>query len=67
MSWSLLIVKEETQVPGAWEKDSEASACKGCDKEFNIARRKHHCRYEDSKEECHISNKREDCDLVFES
>jgi RUN and FYVE domain-containing protein 1 len=47
LSWTKLqmdSLKEETKVPGSWEKDSEAASCKGCDKEFNIARRKHHCR-----------------------
>ncbi|XP_029298279.1 RUN and FYVE domain-containing protein 1 [Cottoperca gobio] len=28
----------------AWLKDDEATQCKHCDKEFSIARRKHHCR-----------------------
>merc|ERR1719458_1895613 len=47
LSWSKLQVdsmKEEVSPPGAWTKDSEAVACKLCSKEFNIARRKHHCR-----------------------
>ena len=39
-------MKEEVSPPGAWTKDSEAVVCKICSKEFNIARRKHHCRYE---------------------
>jgi hypothetical protein len=33
-------------MPGAWEKDAEALSCKICCKEFNLARRKHHCRYQ---------------------
>lgn len=40
-------MKEEVSPPGAWTKDSEAVACKLCSKEFNIARRKHHCRQDD--------------------
>jgi len=47
LSWNKLqldSMKEETQVAGAWERDSDALSCKLCDKEFNIARRKHHCR-----------------------
>ncbi|XP_068570594.1 RUN and FYVE domain-containing protein 1 isoform X2 [Cebidichthys violaceus] len=28
----------------AWLKDDEATHCKHCEKEFSIARRKHHCR-----------------------
>ncbi|XP_049441317.1 RUN and FYVE domain-containing protein 1 [Epinephelus fuscoguttatus] len=28
----------------AWLKDDEATNCKQCEKEFSIARRKHHCR-----------------------
>jgi len=47
LSWSKLQVdsmKEEVNPQGAWTKDSEAVACKLCSKEFNIARRKHHCR-----------------------
>jgi len=47
LSWSKLQVdtmKEEVTVPGAWEKDSTATNCKICVKEFNLARRKHHCR-----------------------
>jgi len=47
LSWNKLqldSMKEETQVSGAWERDSDALSCKLCDKEFNIARRKHHCR-----------------------
>ncbi|XP_063046489.1 RUN and FYVE domain-containing protein 1 [Engraulis encrasicolus] len=28
----------------AWLKDDEATQCKQCNKEFSIARRKHHCR-----------------------
>ncbi|XP_051790103.1 LOW QUALITY PROTEIN: RUN and FYVE domain-containing protein 1-like [Erpetoichthys calabaricus] len=28
----------------AWLKDDEATHCKQCEKEFSIARRKHHCR-----------------------
>ena len=39
-------MKEEVSPTGAWTKDSEAVACKLCSKEFNIARRKHHCRQE---------------------
>ena len=27
-----------------WEKDDEVKICKLCNKEFNVARRKHHCR-----------------------
>lgn len=47
LSWSKLQVdnmKEEVNVPGAWEKDSMAVECKICSKEFNLARRRHHCR-----------------------
>jgi len=47
LSWSKLQVdtmKEEVNVPGAWEKDSQATNCKICTKEFSLARRRHHCR-----------------------
>jgi len=47
LSWSKLQVdsmKEEVNPQGSWTKDSEATECKLCKKEFNIARRKHHCR-----------------------
>lgn len=47
LSWSKLQVdtmKEEVNVPGAWEKDSMATNCKICTKEFSLARRRHHCR-----------------------
>ncbi|XP_034230366.1 RUN and FYVE domain-containing protein 2-like isoform X4 [Thrips palmi] len=27
-----------------WMRDKEVTHCKGCDKEFNMTRRKHHCR-----------------------
>jgi RUN and FYVE domain-containing protein 1 len=27
-----------------WEKDDEVKFCKICTKDFNVARRKHHCR-----------------------
>nr|CAD7578586.1 unnamed protein product [Timema californicum] len=29
---------------GQWTSDKEVSHCKGCSKEFNITRRRHHCR-----------------------
>ncbi|XP_018562579.1 RUN and FYVE domain-containing protein 2 isoform X1 [Anoplophora glabripennis] len=29
---------------GSWVKDNSASNCKACKKEFNLTRRKHHCR-----------------------
>ncbi|RXN29157.1 RUN and FYVE domain-containing 1-like protein [Labeo rohita] len=32
------------QTGHAWLKDDEATQCKQCQKEFSIARRKHHCR-----------------------
>ena len=38
-------MKEEVNPQGSWTKDSEATECKLCKKEFNIARRKHHCRW----------------------
>jgi len=47
LSWSKLQVdtmKEEVSVSGAWEKDSMATNCKICTKEFSLARRRHHCR-----------------------
>jgi|ERR1712192_10818 len=47
LSWSKLQVdtmKEGVNVPGAWEKDSMATNCKICTKEFSLARRRHHCR-----------------------
>ncbi|KAB0802762.1 hypothetical protein PPYR_04948 [Photinus pyralis] len=39
-------LKEEAgrKVEGAWADDSSATNCKGCSKEFNMTRRKHHCR-----------------------
>merc|ERR1719383_204703 len=43
LSWNKLqldSMKEETQVAGAWERDSDALACKICAKDFSIARRK---------------------------
>lgn len=27
-----------------WEKDDDVKSCKLCTKDFNVARRKHHCR-----------------------
>ena len=33
---------EKSIVP--WKADSEVSTCFGCEKRFNIARRRHHCR-----------------------
>lgn len=47
LSWSKLQVdsmREEVLPAGSWEKDSEAASCKICDREFSLARRKHHCR-----------------------
>ncbi|PSN57597.1 RUN and FYVE domain-containing protein 2 [Blattella germanica] len=32
------------KVDGQWASDKEVSHCKGCSKEFNITRRRHHCR-----------------------
>lgn len=29
---------------GAWATDDSAKQCKACTKEFNLTRRKHHCR-----------------------
>lgn len=28
----------------AWEKDGEVRECKGCGRDFGLARRRHHCR-----------------------
>lgn len=28
-----------------WEKDSNVSSCKGCNIQFTVSKRKHHCRY----------------------
>lgn len=49
LSWSKLqvdVMKEEVVgvVGAGWEEDSKATTCKICAKEFNLARRKHHCR-----------------------
>merc|ERR1719239_956636 len=48
LSWNKLqldTLKEESKPAGVgWERDADAAACKICEKEFNIARRKHHCR-----------------------
>jgi len=47
LSWyklSLDNMKDESTTGRVWEKDKEVAACKICCKEFNIARRKHHCR-----------------------
>lgn len=49
LSWSKLQVdtmKEEVVgvVSAGWEEDSKATNCKFCTKDFNLARRKHHCR-----------------------
>jgi len=47
LSWNKLqldSMKEVSNVAGSWEPDSEAVTCKICEKDFNIARRKHHCR-----------------------
>ena len=30
--------------PGGWMPDKEVTNCKGCQKEFSITKRKHHCR-----------------------
>ncbi|XP_023717597.1 RUN and FYVE domain-containing protein 2 isoform X3 [Cryptotermes secundus] len=32
------------KVEGQWASDKEVTHCKGCNKEFNITRRRHHCR-----------------------
>ncbi|KAL5019311.1 hypothetical protein ScPMuIL_005033 [Solemya velum] len=39
-------MREATQVvkDAQWVKDHEAAICKQCNKDFNVARRKHHCR-----------------------
>ncbi|KAK5650701.1 hypothetical protein RI129_001730 [Pyrocoelia pectoralis] len=39
-------LKEEAgrKVEGAWADDSSVRHCKACSKEFNMTRRKHHCR-----------------------
>jgi len=47
LSWykiTLDSMKDETTTGRVWEKDKEVISCKICSKEFNIARRKHHCR-----------------------
>jgi len=47
LSWTKLQVdsmNEMSTVSGTWEKDSEATLCKICEKSFSLARRKHHCR-----------------------
>merc|ERR1719319_1191567 len=47
LSWTKLQVdsmNEMSTVSGTWEKDSEATICKICEKSFSLARRKHHCR-----------------------
>ncbi|XP_014225274.1 RUN and FYVE domain-containing protein 2 isoform X2 [Trichogramma pretiosum] len=38
---------QQAQLDGtaAWANDRMVTQCKGCSREFNIARRKHHCRY----------------------
>lgn len=33
-----------TKGDGQWASDKEVTHCKGCNKEFNITRRRHHCR-----------------------
>ncbi|XP_066998946.1 RUN and FYVE domain-containing protein 2 [Anabrus simplex] len=40
-------LKEEatrTKSEGQWAPDRQVTQCKGCNKEFNLTRRKHHCR-----------------------
>ncbi|CAG9858385.1 unnamed protein product [Phyllotreta striolata] len=40
-------MKEElnkSRPEGSWAKDDSTTNCKGCTKEFNLTRRKHHCR-----------------------
>ncbi|KAF2901019.1 hypothetical protein ILUMI_05159 [Ignelater luminosus] len=39
-------LKEEVvrKVDGTWAKDNSTTHCKNCSKEFNMTRRKHHCR-----------------------
>uniref|UniRef100_UPI00358FCFCB RUN and FYVE domain-containing protein 2 isoform X2 n=1 Tax=Myxine glutinosa TaxID=7769 RepID=UPI00358FCFCB len=37
-------IKEVNKALQVWLKDREATNCKLCEKEFSIARRKHHCR-----------------------
>jgi len=47
LSWTKLQVdsmNEMSTVAGTWEKDSEATTCKICEKSFSVARRRHHCR-----------------------
>ncbi|XP_018331063.1 RUN and FYVE domain-containing protein 2 isoform X2 [Agrilus planipennis] len=40
-------LKEEvgkTKMEGTWVKDKDITHCRSCNKEFNVTRRKHHCR-----------------------
>ncbi|XP_026847131.1 RUN and FYVE domain-containing protein 2 isoform X5 [Drosophila persimilis] len=43
-SQSLQTMPESLSSPGIWAPDSIASHCTGCEREFNLTRRKHHCR-----------------------
>ncbi|XP_034663285.1 RUN and FYVE domain-containing protein 2 isoform X5 [Drosophila subobscura] len=43
-SQSLQTMPESLGSPGIWAPDSIASHCTGCEREFNLTRRKHHCR-----------------------
>ena len=37
-------LKDDKTVGGTWQDDSDATKCSICEKDFNISRRKHHCR-----------------------
>ncbi|XP_016987390.2 RUN and FYVE domain-containing protein 2 isoform X1 [Drosophila rhopaloa] len=41
---SLQAMPEAVGSPGIWAPDSIASHCTACEREFNLTRRKHHCR-----------------------
>ncbi|XP_041449465.1 protein RUFY3 isoform X6 [Drosophila obscura] len=43
-SQSLQTMPESLSSPGIWAPDSIASHCTACEREFNLTRRKHHCR-----------------------
>jgi hypothetical protein len=46
ISWYLALYRKECNrtSPWRWVADEEACACKRCAREFNLVRRKHHCR-----------------------
>ena len=40
---------EASSVGSTWQSNAEAAKCKICDKDFTMARRRHHCRYNENR------------------